>query len=536
MNVYLLDRLSKLDVLILTEINVDQAACQGFKLNNFSPHYLCREKRRGGGVLTFVRDDWVSERVETTFITAEVVTVSIYRQNESFTVCAVYRPPTDSIVPFCDELSTFLKKFNNNPYLILAGDFNIDVKNLFRCGSSRYLDILAEFGLENAINDYTREECLGDKITRSCIDHIIVRVSEFRTLSGVIKQKVADHYFVITTLLQEKIFESSRAEGDNIIIFDNKNVDRLIQDYDWNLLIESDHIATYMRLVETFQGIYLNSKRRKKLKKRKDKNVWIDKDIMELCYLKDKLWARCRKNPDNVLLKEELRKMRNKVTATIRLAKKKYYLKEFKDCKGNSRRIWQLTRQLSGIKAKQNVDEVIAKSFGETTYFRVLANSFNHAFIDSVQNLRTMINKNNEIPVDIGTSVNSAFLPLMTEYDLEKILSSMSLFKPAGHDLIRVRDFYCNFYKLKGVLLSILNGIFESGNIPDGMKLSIIRPVHKKGSKKELTNYRPISILPAMTHIMEKYLAKVMTSFCDKFSLILSTQYGFRKQKKTRLC
>lgn len=110
LNVYLLDRLSKLDVIILTEINVDEAACQGFQLNNFSPHYLCREKRRGGGVLTFVRDDWVSERVETTFITAEVVTVSIYRQNESFTVCAVYRPPTNSIVPFCDELSTFLKK------------------------------------------------------------------------------------------------------------------------------------------------------------------------------------------------------------------------------------------------------------------------------------------------------------------------------------------------------------------------------------------------------------------------------------------
>lgn len=87
LNVYLSDRLSSLDVLILTEINVDEAACLRYKLNNSSSHYLCREKRKGGGVLMFVRDDWVSERVETTFATAEVVVASIYRQNESFTVC-----------------------------------------------------------------------------------------------------------------------------------------------------------------------------------------------------------------------------------------------------------------------------------------------------------------------------------------------------------------------------------------------------------------------------------------------------------------
>lgn len=113
-----------------------------------------------------------------------------------------------------------MKKIINNPHLILAGEFNIDVKNLFRCGSSQFLDILAEFGLENTIDDYAKEECLGDNITRSCIDHIIVRVSELRTISWVIKKKVADHYFVITTLLQDKVFENSWAEDDNIIIFD----------------------------------------------------------------------------------------------------------------------------------------------------------------------------------------------------------------------------------------------------------------------------------------------------------------------------
>lgn len=72
----------------------------------------------------------------------------------------------------------------------------------------------------------------------------------------------------------------------------------------------------------------------------------------------------------------------------------------------------------------------------------------------------------------------------MTEHDLEKIPSSVFLFTPARDDLIRVRDLYSNFYKLRGVWLLILNSISERGNIPDRKKLSIIRPVHEKGSKK----------------------------------------------------
>lgn len=42
-------------------------------------------------------------------------------------------------------------------------------------------------------------------------------------------------------------------------------------------------------------------------------------------------------------------------------------------------------------------------------------------------------------------------------------------------------------------------------------------------------------MLPAISQIMEKFVLQVMTSFCDKFSLISNCQYGFRQQRGTIL-
>lgn len=59
---------------------------------------------------------------------------------------------------FCDELSKLLPKCDNNKYLVLAEVFDIDVSNKLKPGVLCYVDTLSAFGLENTIQDYTREE------------------------------------------------------------------------------------------------------------------------------------------------------------------------------------------------------------------------------------------------------------------------------------------------------------------------------------------------------------------------------------------
>ena len=55
-------------------------------------------------------------------------------------------------------------------------------------------------------------------------------------------------------------------------------------------------------------------------------------------------------------------------------------------------------------------------------------------------------------------------------------------------------------------LLTILNNFLNRGVFPDQWKKANVTPIHKKGKKNDLKNYRPISVLPLCGKIFEKIL------------------------------
>lgn len=76
--------------------------------------------------------------------------------------------------------------------------------------------------------------------------------------------------------------------------------------------------------------------------------------------------------------------------------------------------------------------------------------------------------------------------------------------KPPGKDLVRCRDIFHNFNAVKAVLPHILNGTVSSGRILADLKTSIIRALYKHGIKNSCEKYRPILILPVISHIMKR--------------------------------
>lgn len=269
--VLLSGRLASLDVLILSEISVDEKACSEFTLAGFNSYCLCREEKRGGGLLMFVKNDWFSDRINVSMVHAEVCAVSIHKSSSSYIVCAVYRPPHLNINMFCEEFSVLFRHFDNNHHILLAGDFNIDISDETKYGVSNYLDVLSSFGLENVILDYTREEYYGCKITKSCIDHIITRLGNVTLVPAVIKQKVADHYCIALAVLVENPANYTSNRTVLKAVLDDKKIDRQISAYDWNSLGMYDHITTYNLLVNRFKEIYKTSSTIKKIKKENQK-------------------------------------------------------------------------------------------------------------------------------------------------------------------------------------------------------------------------------------------------------------------------
>ena len=71
------------------------------------------------------------------------------------------------------------------------------------------------------------------------------------------------------------------------------------------------------------------------------------------------------------------------------------------------------------------------------------------------------------------------------------------------------------------------------GMVPGKLKVGLIHPIHKGDSNNICSNYRPISILPVFSKILEKLMHKRLTSFLEKHELLFKHQYGFQKGKST---
>lgn len=75
--------------------------------------------------------------------------------------------------------------------------------------------------------------------------------------------------------------------------------------------------------------------------------------------------------------------------------------------------------------------------------------------------------------------------------------------------------------------LSVL--VFKQGTFPRLLKQSIIHPIFKSGDRDDINNYRPISILPVISKILEKLINKRLIAYLNKYGILSKSQYGFRE-------
>ena len=86
-------------------------------------------------------------------------------------------------------------------------------------------------------------------------------------------------------------------------------------------------------------------------------------------------------------------------------------------------------------------------------------------------------------------------------------------------------------------LAHICNNIisFRTGVFPSRMKIAKVIPMFKSGTKTDVTNYRPISLLPQFSKILEKLFLTRINSFLCVNNILSSSQYGFRTNLFTPL-
>ena len=82
-------------------------------------------------------------------------------------------------------------------------------------------------------------------------------------------------------------------------------------------------------------------------------------------------------------------------------------------------------------------------------------------------------------------------------------------------------------------LTHIVNISLEQGIVPSCCKVAKVTPIFKAGDKDEPGNYRPISILPLLSKILEKCSYEQLLEFVNEHNILTHKQYGFRKNFST---
>ena len=68
---------------------------------------------------------------------------------------------------------------------------------------------------------------------------------------------------------------------------------------------------------------------------------------------------------------------------------------------------------------------------------------------------------------------------------------------------------------------------------PDAWKEALVTPVLKKASTDTLSNYRPVSRLPAACKVLESIVCSQMSEFLESNNLLPENQHGFRPKRYT---
>ena len=78
--------------------------------------------------------------------------------------------------------------------------------------------------------------------------------------------------------------------------------------------------------------------------------------------------------------------------------------------------------------------------------------------------------------------------------------------------------------------MSLLRGVF-----PSELKIARVIPLFKSGESNKFSNYRPVSVLPLFSKVLERLMYSRLLSFINKHNILYAYQFGFRMRHSPNL-
>jgi hypothetical protein len=541
------------DLIAVSETNLNENEVNYYNIENYERLNICRENKRGGGILLFIKNNKFEsvtcKKIRISEDDALDVTLSLAK--EVYNVIVTYRTPSASRIKYIKELKELLKEKDNHKESnkIIMGDFNFNILKNMQDKSEKhdiekFENLIASHGYNQQIDSETRVELRLNKVTRSCLDLIFTKLKDNCCKGYVIKMKPADHYYTAVEIWNNNSFETSSATKNQFSYkLNNVNIEKQLKNINWDFLKNyKDPNEMYKKIEETITDIYKNNRVVKRLKKTNNtmRNEWMNRSLQEKINQKNKLWSVISKlQPPTEEMINEYNNLKKVVKREVFQTKQEFYETFFSKNVKDSAKVWDKLNKLTSKNNAQktrNIDTCINEAF-KNEDSKILGEKFNKSFLSQVPNLQrtNQITKSKKLlntkKLKNTTASNPSSMLVLkpTAYDVTIILSKLKGKKSTGYDGFLLEHFI-NTSLNTGIFMSkLICSIIDTEIWPDNLKKQVLRPVYKKGDKKDCNNYRPIALLPVLNKIVEKFFAEQIEKFFKKFQLMNKQQYGYQK-------
>ena len=253
---------------------------------------------------------------------------------------------------------------------------------------------------------------------------------------------------------------------------------------------------------------------------------WITYNLLKCIRRKNRLYKKFLRKPTEEN-KETYRKYRNRLNYALRLAKQNYFSNLLEQEKNNMKNTWKILNSIIRPNSSKKFSEKFVSGNEVYTCPNKTASKFNDYFANIGPKLASTIKHTGQdfsSYLQNGSDTTCFFQPT-NENEIQKIINKLWSRKSAGHDNIRADLIKCVASEIAKLLSIIFNASLSSGIFPDELKVAKVVPIYKKDYPQEFGNYRPVSVLPCISKILERIVYNRSYEFLSKNHLLYKKQW-----------
>lgn len=499
---------------------------------SYSSEYFYRSNSNHGGAAIFVSPSIKHKRrldLELPVINCESVWIELEdcllpSHSSKIILGCIYRSPSSSVSDFCTALNDLLSTISSEKQkVVIMGDININILDEENHTCIDYTNCFFGFGYESLITLPTR--CVTGH-AGTLIDHIF---SNFMSPQhcGVVDVQITDHYPIFFAYpchlpSSNRSFNTVRTDKDQFIT--------RVSNVNWSTILASnDANDAYDQFALVINKCLNESTVTTKCQKKfpAPHNPWLTTGLLKSMRKKDNLYKKSKKQPYNIKLKARYNKYCNVLNKLLKEAKRKHYEAKIEQAGSDVSKQWKVINSFLNHKHEAPISEL--QSSGSVFYHPLdIANALNEFFCSNIPCSPVILEQHHQ------RSLHSFFMFPTSPDEVIKTIKATKI-TSAGLDQINPCNIKWVVHQIAEPLAHIINLVFKTGVFPTQLKRAKITPVFKKGDRTLISNYRPISILPFFSKVIEKCIVRRLNKYLSKFNTLSKHQFGFRAGHSTNL-